>query len=98
VKLLLSIFLAAAEQQPPTNPSPKWPFMRPSPVWGDHVWPWLLVPLCIGIAIVYKSIKCRTMKQVPKEAAILTLWILAGMALVAIGLAIAVEAMERSYR
>jgi mannose/fructose/N-acetylgalactosamine-specific phosphotransferase system component IID len=56
------------------------------------------VPLCVGVAIVYKSIKCRTMKQVPKEAAILTMWILAGMAAVAIGLAVAVEAMERSYR
>ena len=74
------------------------PFLQPLPIWSDHVWPWLLVPLCLGVAIVYKSIKCRTMRQVPKEAAILTVWILAGMALVAIALTLVVEAMQKSYQ
>ena len=72
------------------------PFVQPLPVW-DY-WYLLPLPLCAGLAVVYKSIKCRTMSQVPKEAAILTVWILAGMAAVAVVLALAVDAMEKSYR
>lgn len=71
------------------------PFITPLPAWDDSVWPWFLVPLCIAIAVVYKSIKCRTMRQVPKEATILTLWIVAGMMIAAAGLALLVEALER---
>jgi hypothetical protein len=71
------------------------PFLTPLPAWGDTTWPWLLLPLCIAIAVVYKSIKCRTMKQVPKEATVLTIWIVAGMAIAAAALALIVEALER---
>ena len=71
------------------------PFLTPMPAWEDTLWPWLLLPLCIAIAVVYKSIKCRTMKQVPREATILTLWIVAGMAIAAAALALLVEALER---
>jgi hypothetical protein len=71
------------------------PFLTPLPIWGDGAWPWLLVPLCVCVAVVYKSIKCRTMSQVPKEAAGLTVWILAGMAVAAVVLALVVEALER---
>lgn len=42
------------------------PFVYPLPIW-DY-WPWLIIPLCAGVAIVYKSVKCRTMDLVPKEA------------------------------
>lgn len=69
------------------------PFLQPLPVW--NYWPWLLLPLCIGVAIVYKSIKCRRMKQVPREAAVLTMWILAGMIGAAAALLILVRVIER---
>lgn len=65
------------------------------PVWDDAVWPWLLLPLCVAVAVVYKSIKCRTMLQVPREAAVLTIWIVAGMAVAAGVLALVVEGLER---
>ncbi len=71
------------------------PFLTLVPAWDDTVWPWLLLPLCVAIAVVYKSIKCRTMKQVPKESAILTLWIVVGMVIAAAALALLVEALER---
>ncbi|QOV88055.1 hypothetical protein [Humisphaera borealis] len=71
------------------------PFLTPLPAWNDSVWPWLLLPLCIAIAVVYKSIKCRTMRQVPREATVLTLWIVVGMAIAAGALALIVEALER---
>lgn len=67
-------------------------FVQPLPVW-DY-WPWLLVPLCIGVAIVYKSIKCRSMNQVPREAAVIGLWILIGMAIAAAVLAGVVKIVE----
>ena len=72
------------------------PFLTPMPVWGDAAWPWLLLPLCLAVAVVYKSIKCRTMRQVPREATILTIWIVAGMAVAAFVLAMVVEGLERA--
>ncbi len=72
------------------------PFLTPMPVWSDAAWPWLLLPLCAAVAIVYKSMKCRTMRQVPKEATILTIWIVAGMAVAAFVLALVVEGLERA--
>lgn len=71
------------------------PFLTPMPAWEDTVWPWLLLPLCVAIAVVYKSLKCRSMNQVPREATVLAIWIVAGMAIAAAALALLVEALER---
>jgi hypothetical protein len=68
------------------------PFLYPLPVWNQ--WPWLLLPLCLAVAIVYKSIKCRTMRQVPREALIIFVWILIGMASAAGALAAVVKITE----
>lgn len=67
------------------------PFLDPLPVWPNSVWPWLIVPLCVAVAIVYKSIRCRTMDRVPREAAGITFWILICMAAAAVALAIIVR-------
>ena len=72
------------------------PFLQPLPVWNDWQWPWLLVPLCVGVAVVYKSIKCRYVRQIPREAAVLTVWILLGMASAAVVLAAVVKYLERA--
>jgi len=53
------------------------PFVYPLPIW-DY-WPWLIIPLTLGVSIVYKSVKCQSMSQVPREAAIIFVWILIGM-------------------
>jgi len=42
------------------------PFVEPLPVW-DY-WPLLLLPLCAGLSVVYKSIRCDDMRRVPREA------------------------------
>jgi hypothetical protein len=47
------------------------------------------------VAIVYKSIKCASMSQVPREATALFIWILLGMAAAAAILAGVVKVMER---
>jgi hypothetical protein len=69
--------------------SPKYhythPFIQPLPIW-DY-WYLLLLPLCAGISIVYKSIRCRSMRSVPREAAVIFVTILGGMILAALLLA-----------
>ena len=52
-------------------------FLDPLPIW--NYWPWLLIPLATCVSIVYKSIKCKSMSTVPREAAGITLWIIGGM-------------------
>lgn len=69
------------------------PFWQPLPVW-DY-WYLLLLPLCLGISVVYKSIKCRTMRQVPREAAVIFLMIMLGMVLAAAALVLLTRGLER---
>jgi hypothetical protein len=65
------------------------PFLTPMPVW-DY-WFWLLVPLALGVALAYKCTKCHLASEVPKEAVVLTLWILGGLIAAALGLAVVVH-------
>lgn len=74
---------------------PAWtPFLDPIPIWRDSIWPWLLLPLAVAVSIVYKSIKCRSMRQVPREATVITVWIILGMIAAAIVLAGVVKVLE----
>ena len=61
------------------------PFIYPLPVW-DY-WPWLILPLAAGVSIVWKSVKCQSMSLVPREAAIIFIWTLLGMAAAGVALA-----------
>jgi hypothetical protein len=60
------------------------PFMQPLHVW--NYWPWLLLPLCFGVSVVYKSVREHRMARVPTEAAKATFWIVLAMAAAAVGL------------
>ena len=68
------------------------PFLDPLPVW-DY-WYLLLLPLCVAVAVVYKSIKCATMRQVPAEAARTTVYIIVGMIAAAAALAGVLKVLE----
>lgn len=68
-------------------------FVDPLPVW-DY-WVWLAIPLCVAVAIVHKSVKCDTMRKVPREAAIITFWMLLGMTVAAGALAGVVKLVEQ---
>lgn len=59
------------------------PFLTPAPVW-DY-WYLLLIPLVIGVSIVYKSIKCAKVSQIPREAAAIAIYILLAMVALAVG-------------
>ena len=68
------------------------PFLQPLPVW-DY-WYLLLLPLCLGVAVVYKAIKCHSMKRVPREALAVTGWILVSFAAAGAALAGLVRLIE----
>ena len=55
------------------------PFVYPLPIW-DY-WPWLMLPLVAGVSIVYKAIKCHSIRSVPREATVIFVWILVVMVL-----------------
>jgi hypothetical protein len=67
------------------------------PVWDNTCWPWLLLPLCVAVSLVYKSIRCRTMKEVPRETLSITITIIVGMAAAALVLALVVRGLERIH-
>ncbi len=47
------------------------PFLEPAPI--DRYWLWLLPPLVLGIAVVYRTIKSDDLTHVPRRAAYLAL-------------------------
>lgn len=57
------------------------PFLHPAPIW--NYWVFLAIPLTLGVSVVYKSIRCRHMRQVPREALSISFWILITMLLAA---------------
>jgi hypothetical protein len=62
--------------------------LDPLPIWiRPWIWPLLLVPLCLAVAVVYKSVRCKQMSRVPREAAILFITIVLGMVVTAAALA-----------
>ena len=63
-------------------------FFDPLPIWvKPWFWPLLLLPLCLAVAVVYKSVRCRYVSQVPREATVLFVTIVVGMILAAAALA-----------
>jgi hypothetical protein len=67
--------------------------MQPLPAWD--VWYLLALPLCAAVSVVYKSIRCRSMRKVPREAAKATGWIILGLMTAAAVLLLVVEVMDR---
>ncbi len=68
-------------------------FLDPLPVW--NYWVVLILPLCLAVSVVYKSMKCRSMSQVPWEAAVIFLWIIGGFTAAAVALMLLVNWLAR---
>jgi hypothetical protein len=63
-------------------------FFDPLPIWvKPWFWPLLLLPLCLAVAVVYKCVRCDRMESVPREATVLFITIVLGMAVTAAALA-----------
>jgi hypothetical protein len=52
------------------------PFLDPLPI--SAYWYLLILPLCLAVAVVYKSMKCRSFAEMPREAGQILLWIIGG--------------------
>ncbi len=53
----------------------------------------LMLPLCLSIAVVYKTTRCRTLREVPVAVLVLWVTIVVGMFAVGFGLCAAFEIM-----
>ena len=87
MKLTTLIFVLA--QQPYRYDRP---FIQPLPIW-DY-WYVLLVPLVLAISVVYKSVRCSSMRRVPREALVLFVFIMTVMLLAAGALAALVNVVK----
>jgi membrane protein YdbS with pleckstrin-like domain len=67
-------------------------FKKPLPIW--NYWYLLLLPLCLAISIVYKAIRCESMRRVPREAIGLFVFIIVVMVAAAGALAALVNILE----
>jgi len=47
---------------------------------------WLVIPLCISVAIVYKTIRVRDLRQLPVQAGILVIFMIVGLFALGAGL------------
>lgn len=68
------------------------PFVSPMPIW-DY-WYVLLLPLSAAVAVVYKAIRLPTMRDVPWQAFVITVWIILGMFGAAVLLGIILRIVE----
>jgi hypothetical protein len=68
------------------------PFLTPMPIYDW--WYWLLLPLCLMFSVVYKTVKCEKVSQIPRAAVGITIWILLGMGAAAAVLAAIVKLLE----
>ncbi len=54
------------------------PFLEPLPI--EPAWLWLCVPLVLGVAVVYKTIKLPTLEKLPQQSLLLATQVLLFMA------------------
>jgi hypothetical protein len=71
------------------------PFYGPIPLWSNWGWPWLLLPLVIGVSVVYKAIRVNNMRDLPRAAVGITIAIVLGMIAAAAALAVTVKILQR---
>ena len=62
------------------------PFLNSPPIW-DY-WLLLIVPLVVGVAVVYKTMKVATFAELPVQAILTCVYILAAMAGIAAAVSI----------
>ena len=68
------------------------PFVEPMPSIGAW-WPALLIPLTIGISMIYKALKLPTLEKYVQNVLVMTAQIVGSMILLAVGLYVVVQIM-----
>lgn len=73
-----------------TNLSAWIPFVEPFPAMGAW-WPFLLIPLAIGISMIYKALRVSNLNIYPREVAIMTTQIIVAMIALSLALILLVQ-------
>ena len=68
------------------------PFVEPMPSPGSW-WPLFLIPLSIGISMVYKAVRLHRLDRCPREVAIMTGQIIGAMVFLAVVLGLVVQVL-----
>ncbi|MAJ47992.1 MAG: hypothetical protein CBC35_12120 [Planctomycetes bacterium TMED75] len=68
------------------------PFLEPMPSPGSW-WPLLLIPLAIGISMVYKAVRIERLEQYPREVLVMTGQIVGAMVFLALVLGLVVQVL-----
>ena len=68
------------------------PFVEPMPSPGSW-WPLSLIPLSIGISMVYKAVRLQRLDRYPREVAIMTGQIIGAMVVLAVVLGLVVQVL-----
>ena len=68
------------------------PFVQPMPSPGSW-WPLFLIPLSIGISMVYKAVRLERLDRYPREVLIMTGQIIGAMVILAVVLGIVVQVL-----
>ena len=68
------------------------PFLQPMPSPGPW-WPLFLLPLSLGIAMVYKAVRTVDLRRYPREVIVMTTQIVGAMVGLAIVLALIVQVL-----
>ena len=62
------------------------PFYNPMPMSSATVL-WLVLPLCASVALVYKTVRTRDLRRLPREVlGLLMLYMVPGLVLLGVGL------------
>lgn len=81
---IILLLLASIAQNGATASRGWRPFLDPAPV-PDGMWLLTLVPLALGVAVVYKAVRVRTMDRYAVNVLVMTAQIVAAMVLLAVG-------------
>ena len=65
------------------------PILDPLPI--DHLWYLLLIPISIGIALAYKSVRVPNLAEYPKQVAVMAIQTMLAMIGLAVGAYLVIE-------
>ena len=68
------------------------PFLEPMPSPGSW-WPLFLIPLAVGISIVYKAVRLDRLDRFPREVLVMTGQIVGAMVFLAVVLGLVVQVL-----